>query len=66
MSRLQSRIPTALALGVHQDETPPQRVAAYLVPNCVTNAPVSSFAVPVDKIERLTGLKFFPRQDLSE
>lgn len=45
------------------DETPPQRIEAYLVPNCITNAPVSSFAVPVDKIERLTGLKFFPRQE---
>ena len=37
-----------------------QQMVAYVVPNRASSQPVAAFAVPVDKVERLTGIDFFP------
>ena len=37
-----------------------QQMVAYVIPNRASGKALSSFAVPVDKVERLTGIDFFP------
>ena len=41
------------------DETPPQKMIAYVLPNNGSNLPLESFATTVDEVERITGLDFF-------
>ena len=41
------------------DETPPQKMIAYVLPNNASNLPLESFATTVDEVERITGLDFF-------
>lgn len=38
-----------------------QQMIAYLLPNAGSNRPLKDFAVPVDRIETLTGIDFFPQ-----
>ena len=37
-----------------------QQMVAYVVPHRPSRQPLSTFAVPVDSVERLTGIDFFP------
>ena len=37
-----------------------QQMVAYVVPNKASRQTLASFAVPVDKVERITGIDFFP------
>lgn len=37
-----------------------QQMVAYVVPHRSSRQPLSTFAVPVDSVERLTGIDFFP------
>ncbi len=39
---------------------PTQKAIAFLVPNEVSDAPLTDFAVAIDSVERRTGLDFFP------
>ena len=41
------------------DETPPQKMIAYVLPNNGSNLPLESFVTTVDEVERITGLDFF-------
>lgn len=41
------------------DETPPQKMIAYVLQNSGSNLPLESFATTVDEVERITGLDFF-------
>lgn len=43
------------------DETPPRKMIAFIVPNRDSDAPISSFVVSVDEVERRTGLDFFSK-----
>ena len=36
---------------------------AFLVPNAASDKPLYDFVVPVDSIEKLTGIDFFPQLD---
>lgn len=38
-----------------------QQMIAYLLPNAGSDQPLKDFAVPVDRIEALTGIDFFPQ-----
>ena len=46
------------------DTTPPEKMIAFVLPNEKSFADLRSFAVPVDRVEELTGLDFF--RDLPE
>ena len=37
-----------------------QQMVAYVIPNKASRQTLASFAVPVDKVERITGIDFFP------
>ncbi|MDY4042187.1 MAG: DNA/RNA non-specific endonuclease [Marinifilaceae bacterium] len=37
-----------------------QQMIAYIIPNRESHKPLVDFAVPVDEVERLTGIDFFP------
>ena len=41
------------------DETPPEKMIAFILPNKGSNKPVESFVVTVDDVEEATGLDFF-------
>ena len=41
------------------DETPPEKMIAFILPNKGANKPVESFVVAVDDVEEATGLDFF-------
>ena len=41
------------------DETPPQKMIAFIMPNKGTNKSLDSYVVSVDEVERITGLDFF-------
>ena len=41
------------------DETPPEKMIAFILPNKGSNKPVESFVVAVDDVEEATGLDFF-------
>lgn len=43
------------------DETPPQKMIAYVLPNTGSNGPLESFVTTVDEVERITGLDFFSK-----
>ena len=38
-----------------------QQMIAYVFPNEESKRPLNSFAVPVDKVEKMTGIDFFPQ-----
>lgn len=42
------------------DLTPPYKMAAFIIPNQATRKRLTSFAVPADKVEEITGFDFFP------
>ena len=39
------------------------KMIAFLVPNAASDKPLYDFVVPVDSIEKLTGIDFFPQLD---
>ena len=41
------------------DESPPRKMIAFVLPNEGSTQPLSSFATPVDEVERQTGIDFF-------
>ena len=41
------------------DETPPQKMIAFVLPNKATNKPLDGYVTSVDEVERVTGLDFF-------
>ena len=41
------------------DETPPQKMIAFVLPNKATNKSLDSYVTSVDEVERATGLDFF-------
>lgn len=41
------------------DETPPQKMIGFIIRNRGSKKPLSSFALPVDEVEEVTGLDFF-------
>ena len=43
------------------DETPPEKMIAFYVPNKPMTGKPSQYACSVDKIEQMTGLDFFPK-----
>ena len=43
------------------DRTPPQKMLAFIVPNAGSSEPLQSFVVTVDRVEKITGLDFFPK-----
>ena len=53
-------VPSAFYKVVY-DETPPRKMIAFIVPNRDSAAPIDSFVVTVDEVERRTGLDFFPK-----
>ncbi len=52
------------------DLTEPQRKGiAFIIPNAASNEPLKNYAVPIDEVEELTGIDFFPEllhDDLEE
>ena len=55
-------VPTAF-YKVILDLTPPMKMIGFIVPNQTSKRRISSFAVSVDKVERITGYDFFSELD---
>lgn len=59
-----SQIPVAIAFyKIVFDLTPPCKMLAFIIPNQTSKRRVSSFAVSVDEVERITGYDFFSELD---
>ena len=49
------------------DTASPMRAIAFVLPNNSSTQPLSSFAMSIDEVERITGMDFFPKlNDLQE
>jgi endonuclease G len=55
-------VPTAF-YKVILDMTPPIKMIGFIVPNQTSKRQLASFAVPVDKVEAVTGWDFFCHLD---
>lgn len=56
----QVTVPSAYYKVIY-DETPPRKMIGFILPHKPSDAPIVTFAVPVDEVERRTSLDFFSK-----